>query len=62
MNSGIEAEVKDQTATVDIMEWLGRTALELIGQGGLGVSMDSLGEPIPHPLADSVKRFMRVES
>ena len=58
MNSGIEAEVKDQTATVDIMEWLGRTALELIGQGGLGVSMDSLGEPIPNPLADSVKMFM----
>ena len=58
MNSGIEAEVKDQTATVDIMEWLGRTALELIGQGGLGVSMDSLCEPIPNPLADSVKMFM----
>ena len=58
MNSGIEAEVKDHTATVDIMEWLGRTALELFGQGGLGVSMDSLGAPTPNPLADSIKMFM----
>ena len=58
MNNGIEAQVGDQKTTVDIMAWLTRTALELIGQGGLGVSMDSLGEPIHNPLADSVKMMM----
>ena len=60
MNNGIEAQVGQQRTTVDIMAWLTRTALELIGQGGLGVSMDSLGEPIHNPLADSVKMMMWV--
>ena len=58
MNNGIETQVGEQKTTVDIMAWLTRTALELIGQGGLGVSMDSLGEPIHNPLADSVKMMM----
>ncbi|KAK7682256.1 hypothetical protein QCA50_014843 [Cerrena zonata] len=58
MSNGIEAEVGDKTATVDIMEWLARAALELIGQGGLGVSMDSLGDPTPNPLADSIKMMI----
>ena len=62
MNNGIEAQVGEQKTTVDIMAWLTRTALELIGQGGLGVSMDSLGEPIHNPLADSVKMMMWVPS
>lgn len=55
MSNGVEAEVGNKIATVDMMEWLARAALELIGQGGLGVSMDSLGDPTPNPLADSLK-------
>lgn len=58
MSKGIEAEVGNKTTTVDVMDWFGRTALELVGQGGLGVSMDSLGDPTPNPLADSVKTLM----
>lgn len=60
MSDGIESEVGDKKQTIDIMTWLTRTALELMGQGGLGVSMDSLGEPAHNPLADSVKMLMYV--
>ena len=58
MVKGIDSEVSSQGGTVDMMEWLGRTALELIGQGVLGVQMDTLGEPTPNPLADSIKMIM----
>lgn len=58
MSKGIEAEIDNGMATVDIMEWFGRTALELIGQGGLGVAMDSLGEPTRNPLAQSIKTMV----
>ena len=58
MVRGIDSEVGPQAGTVDMMEWLSRTALELIGQGGLGVQMDTLGDPTPNPLADSVKMMM----
>lgn len=58
MSNGIDAEVGNKATTIDIMEWLARGALELIGQGGLGISMDSLGDPTRNPLADSVKMMM----
>ena len=58
MVKGIDSEVGSQVATVDMMDWLGRTALELIGQGALGVQMDTLGDPTPNPLADSIKMIM----
>lgn len=58
MQKGIEAEVGNKTTTVDIMDWFARTALELIGQGGLGVSMDSLMEPTSNPFADSMKLLL----
>ena len=59
MNKGIEAQVDEQKTTVDIMA---RTALELIVQGSLGVSMDSLAEPVHNPLEDYVKMMMFVLS
>ena len=59
MNNGIEAQVGEQKTTVDIMA---RTALELIVQGSLGVSMDSLAEPVHNPLEDYVKMMMFVLS
>ena len=60
MSDGIESEIGDKKATVDIMRWLTRTALELIGQGGLGVSMDTLGEPVHNPFAESIKMLVYV--
>ncbi|KAK7682246.1 hypothetical protein QCA50_014833 [Cerrena zonata] len=58
MSNGIDSEVGNKATTIDIMEWLARGALELIGQGGLGISMDSLGDPTRNPLADSVKMMI----
>lgn len=36
------ARVKSGETDIDVLEWSGRTALELIGQGGLGYSFDPL--------------------
>lgn len=35
-------EVGTSAAEVNLLDWMGRTALELIGQGGLGYSFDPL--------------------
>ena len=40
----LEDKVKSGIAEVNMFEWLSRTALELVGQGGLGHSFDSLAE------------------
>ena len=38
--------------------WMGRTALELIGQSGLGHSFDPLADASPHPFASMIKEFL----
>ncbi|KII90147.1 hypothetical protein PLICRDRAFT_108574 [Plicaturopsis crispa FD-325 SS-3] len=42
---------------IDMLEWMSRTALELIGQSGLGVSFDSLEGESDNPYANAVKAF-----
>ncbi|KAI0079868.1 cytochrome P450 [Panus rudis PR-1116 ss-1] len=55
---GIETEVQDGTADVDVYAWLNRTALELIGQGGLGYSLDPLLGGKPSPIGDAIKAIV----
>ena len=44
---------------VDILHWMSRTALELVGQSGLGYSFDTLTEDaVLHPYSLSVKKFV----
>ncbi|KAF8659050.1 hypothetical protein AX16_001922 [Volvariella volvacea WC 439] len=44
---------------IDILDWLSRTALELIGQSGLGYSFDPLVEgQSPHPYGASIKNLI----
>lgn len=43
---------------LNMLDWMGRTALELIGQGGLGHSFDPLTENIPNPFGEAMKAFM----
>ena len=44
---------------VDMVQWMGRTALELLGQGALGYSFDPIvKEPLDNTFADSVKSFL----
>lgn len=44
-----------------MLHWLSRTALELIGQSGLGYSFDSLIAGAPaHPYAETMKELLWV--
>lgn len=43
-----------------MLEWMSRTALELIGQGGLGYSFDPLVEDIDNSLGDAMKALVYV--
>ena len=55
----MQAQLKaSHTNEVDVLNWMGRTALELIGQGGFGHSFDALVENTPNAYADAVKDFV----
>ena len=46
---------------IEVLSWMGRTALELIGQSGLGYSFDPLTEDgVPHSYSTTVKLFAYV--
>ncbi|KAJ3572763.1 hypothetical protein NP233_g2876 [Leucocoprinus birnbaumii] len=54
-------QVKNGPKEIDILHWMSRTTLEIIGQSGMGYSFDSLKEDAGsadlHPYSRSVKRF-----
>ncbi len=50
--------MKDGPREVDILSWMGRTALELIGQGGLGYSFDPLVEIAPNEFGEAIKALV----
>ena len=52
--------VNDGAAEVDMVGWMGRTALELLGQGALGYSFDPLVEDKVDPFGEAVKSFLFV--
>ncbi|OBZ67845.1 Docosahexaenoic acid omega-hydroxylase CYP4F3 [Grifola frondosa] len=58
----IESGVRTGAREVDMLGWMGRTALELIGQAGLGYSFDPLVEDMPNPYGDAIKNFLPVMS
>ncbi|KAJ3993079.1 cytochrome P450 [Lentinula boryana] len=48
-----------QTEEIDILSWMGRTSLEIIGQAGLGYSLDPLtDEKIVHPYSRTIKKLV----
>jgi len=48
---------------VDVIAWMTRCALELIGRSGLGYSFDNLAEnSVPHPFVDAVKELLPLSS
>ncbi len=54
-------KVQQGPQEIDILRWMTRTALELIGQSGMGYSFDTLEDDNDnHPYSRSVKRFMWV--
>ncbi|ESK82672.1 hypothetical protein Moror_11180 [Moniliophthora roreri MCA 2997] len=61
LENSIANKVRDGPQEIDMLSWMGRTALELIGQSGLGVSFDTLqDEETAHPLPTALKQLMPV--
>ncbi|KAI0775295.1 cytochrome P450 [Trametes elegans] len=54
----IESRVAAGEREVDVAGWMGRTALELIGQGGLGHSFDPLTEERSDAYTEAVKALV----
>ena len=55
--AAISSRVEDGMQAVDLLGWMGRAALELIGQSGIGYSFDPLTEDVSDEYADAVKTF-----
>ena len=58
LRDAVSKEVQNGARDVDILEWMGRAALELIGQGGLGYSFDPLTERASNSFGDTLKSFL----
>ena len=57
LRHAITTQLNDGLEEIDCADWMGRTALELIGQGGLGYSFDPLTEDQTTPLEKAIKSF-----
>ena len=61
LQDAIAMRVKNGQGEVDMLDWMGRTALELVGQAGLGWSFDPLVEDtVDNNLGTAVKSIMYV--
>nr|VWO96279.1 Uncharacterized protein [Ganoderma boninense] len=56
----ISLRIGDDEGDVDILQWMSRVALELIGQTGLGHSFDPLTQDTSSAYSDAVKHFAPV--
>ena len=57
MRRAIAAQVDSRSAEVDVLSWMGRAALELVGQGGLGYSFDPLEGEMEDGYGRALKQF-----
>ena len=57
LTGAISSRVDGGAQDVDMLAWMVRGALELIGQSGLGHSFDPLTEDVVDPYTDAVKSF-----
>jgi len=58
LRNALVNEVKDGQRELDVLNWMTRTALELIGQGGLGHSFDPLDRDEKNAFAEDVKALI----
>ncbi|KAM5540033.1 hypothetical protein V8D89_006173 [Ganoderma adspersum] len=58
LRTAVESQVEHGPKDLDILAWMGRTALELIGRGGLGYSFDPLVGESRDLFTESVKSFI----
>ncbi|KAL1743131.1 cytochrome P450 [Schizophyllum fasciatum] len=58
LRASLEELTDGGSRELDMLQWISRTALELIGRSGLGYSFDSLAvHSSPHPYATSIKEL-----
>lgn len=62
LRDGLSMQISESDGDIDILDWMGRTALELVGQGGLGYSFDTLVDATPNAYRDALKEFLYVYS
>ncbi|CCM01005.1 uncharacterized protein FIBRA_03053 [Fibroporia radiculosa] len=55
LRNGLMKQIVGGTEEVDLLEWMSRAALELIGQGGLGYSFDPLVEDTHNEYGDALR-------
>jgi len=58
LRDAIAMRVKEGQKEVDILDWMGRTALELIGQAGLGYSFDPLTKDAGDEYGEAIKALV----
>ncbi|KAH9832026.1 cytochrome P450 [Rhodofomes roseus] len=58
IRDAISAQVGDAKAEVNVLGWMNRSALEFIGQGGLGYSFDPLVTESKDAYADTLKSLL----
>ncbi|KAH9949896.1 cytochrome P450 [Amylocystis lapponica] len=58
LRDAISVQVSTSPREIDVLNWMGRAALELVGQGGLGYSFDPLIEDKPNALGDALKALL----
>ncbi|CCM06147.1 uncharacterized protein FIBRA_09620 [Fibroporia radiculosa] len=58
LRDGIKKQVAGGAEEIDVIDWMGRTALELIGQGGLGYSFDPLVEDTYNEYGHALKSLI----
>lgn len=60
LKDALAANVRGEQTEVDMLSWINRTTLELVGQGGLGYSLDSLVEQKSNTYGDAIKTLLCV--
>ncbi|PCH40534.1 cytochrome P450 [Wolfiporia cocos MD-104 SS10] len=60
LRDAIAEQVADGSREIDVLHWAGRTALEIIGQGGLGYSLDSLTHNSENKYGDTLRSLTPV--
>ena len=60
LRDGLIADIGADTKEVDVLKWMGRATLELLGQGAFGYSFDPLVDDTTNDFAEAVKSYLYV--
>lgn len=58
LRDAVAEQVKDTPTEVNVLDWMLRTALELVGQGGLGYSFDALSAQKRNVYGEALKELL----